>query len=324
MRKLLRLTVFTNITICLVIALIMPNILANNYSINNQDIRFNNIQNIGFQIDQFQDNEGAFNMLLGNFNIAQSFKPNLTPLVKLDLFGYSIDDGKSLEVSIREFVNMQDLTSVVISSNDIPNQLSWFECDFPDIEVQPNKTYYIIINQVGGGQFIWYGNYQRDYYPRGYSYSNQENTQIWVNLSEIFQDLDFCFKTYSYGENQAPEAPIINGSINGRFDEYHDYEIYSLDPEGNEVLYRIDWGDQTISEWIGPYDSGEKVIITHRWEEKGDYIIKVQSKDIYGDKSEWSTLEVSMSRMISIIDNSPFFKIFNNLQNFILYLIDIC
>ena len=323
MKRLLRFALFTNIAIFIIISLVIPNILAYSHSSFNQDFRFNNFQNIGFQIDQFQDNEGRFNMILGTFIIAQSFKPNLTPLVKVDLFGYSIDDGKSLEVSIRDNVNMQDLTSVIIPSEDIPNQLSWFECDFPDIEVQPDKTYYIIINQEGDGQFIWYGNYQHDYYPRGYAYSNQEYTQNWVNLSEIFQDLDFCFKTYSYGDNQAPNPPAINGSISGRYDENHDYEIYSIDPENDKVLYRVDWGDYTTSQWLGPYNSGEKVIITHKWNEKGDYIIKVQSRDIYGDKSEWSTLEVSMPRGISIFHDSTFFKILENLQNFILFLKDI-
>jgi len=322
MRKLLRLTLITNITVFLIVGLVVPNIFAANESYS-QDFRFNDIQNIGFMIDQYQDNEGAFNMILGTFRIAQSFKPNLTPLVKVDLFGYSINDGKSLEVSIRDNVYEQDLTSVVIPAEDVPDQLSWFECDFPDIEVEADKTYYLIINQEGDGQFIWYGNYQDDFYPRGYTYSNQEYTSNWVNLSDIFQDLDFCFKTYTYGDNQAPNSPVINGSISGRFDENHDYEVYSFDPENDEVLYRVDWGDDTISQWLGPYESGEKVIITHKWGEKGDYVIKVQSKDIYGDKSDWSTLEVSMSKNSFIFYNSPFSKIFNNLQNFILFLKDI-
>ncbi len=248
-------------------------------------------------------------MILGYFKISQSFKPNLTPLVKVDLFGYSIDDGNSLEVSIRENLSGQDLTSVSIPPEDIPNQLSWFECDFPDIDVQPENNYYIIINQFGDGNFIWYGNFQKDYYTRGYPYSNQETTQYWVNLSIIFQDLDFCFKTYSYGNNLPPDSPIINGSISGRIDETYKFDIFSIDPEGDDVLYRIDWGNGINSQWFGPYESGEIINLSNRWDEKGDYIIKIQSKDIYGDKSEWSLFEIAIVKSKMLNKNIIFNKI---------------
>ncbi len=299
----------------LFIVLIVPNIYAydNLFSIEIHGIKDRNFDlNLGFQIDQYQDNEGGFNMILGSFEIAQSFKPVLSPLVKVDLFGYSIMDGTNLEVSIKDNVNEQALSYVSIPSEDIPTQLSWFECDFPDIEVQPEKTYYIIIDQIGEGKFTWYGNYQNDYYSRGYSYSNQENTLNWVNLSEIFQDLDFCFKTYSYGNNLPPNSPVINGSISGKIGETYDYDFFSIDPEGNDVLFRIDWGNEINSQWFGPYDNGEVVILSHKWEEKGDFEIKIQSKDIFGDKSEWSLFEIAIVKNNVIIENSLLFKFFQN------------
>jgi hypothetical protein len=326
MIKKIRINLFILIIFFSILILIIPNIYAINIQIDNESYnikKVDDVQILGFQIDQYQDNEGGFNMILGSFSIAQSFKPNLTPLVKVDLFGYSIDDGNPLEVSIREYVNMEDLTSVIIPSEEIPDQLSWFECDFPDIEVQPEKTYYLIINQISDGKFIWYGNYQHDFYPRGYTYSNQENTQTWVNLSEIFQDLDFCFKTYSYGNNQPPNLPIINGSISGKIGETYDYDFYSIDPENDEVLYRINWGNGINSQWFGPYTSGEIVIFSHKWEEKGDFIIKVQSKDIYGDKSEWSTLEISMVKNKVLYNNFQNHNILKFVSNFILFLKDI-
>jgi len=299
----------------LCIVLIIPNIYAYDNLFSNEihEIKDRNFDlNLGFQIDQYQDNEGGFNMILGSFKIAQSFKPVLSPLVKVDLFGYSIMDGTNLEVSIKDNVNEQALSYVSIPSEDIPTQLSWFECDFPDIEVQPEKTYYIIIDQIGEGKFTWYGNYQNDYYSRGYSYSNQENTLNWVNLSEIFQDLDFCFKTYSYGNNLPPNSPVINGSISGKIGETYDYDFFSIDPEGNDVLFRIDWGNEINSQWFGPYNNGEVVILSHKWEEKGDFEIKIQSKDIFGDKSEWSLFEIAIVKNNDIIENSLLFKFFQN------------
>jgi len=305
------------ITLFLVFGIIIPSSYAVDYSNNLkfQDYKNKNFENIlGFQIDQYQDNIGGFSMILGNFKIAQSFIPSLSPLVKIDLFGYSINDGKNLEVSIRKEINGEDLTSISILSDNIPRQTSWFECDFSDINVQINETYYIIINQFGDGKFNWFGNYQDDYYIKGFCYSNDEYTTNWVNLSRIFENLDFCFKTYSYGENLPPSSPIINGSNTGKIGEEYFFEFYSIDPEENDILYRINWGDNTISEWLGPFESGEIISHSHIWDENGNYFLQIQSKDIYGDKSEWSLFEIVIAKNRYLIEKSFLFKIFENHQ----------
>jgi hypothetical protein len=313
------------ITISLLSVIIIPSAFAfdGSYYLDINDFRNEDFEKVlGYQIDQYQNNVGGFNMIIGNFKIAQSFKPSLSPLVKIDLFGFSSYDGKSLEVSIRNDLFGDDLTFISIPSEDIPRQGSWFECDFSDIDVEINETYYLIINQVGNGQFIWYGNQNNDFYPDGYCYSNDENTQEWVNLSKIFENLDFCFKTYSYGDNLPPESPVINGSNTGKIDEDYIYEFYSIDPEGNDVLFRVDWGDNSSTQWFGPFDSGEIVTIEHNWNENGNYVLKVQSKDVYGDKSEWSLFEIAIAKnkfiiknlfLLKFFENHPFFSFFKDL-----------
>lgn len=251
----------------------------------------------GYELDQFQTNEGNIGFDVGYFYLAQSFKPSMTPLVKIDFFGYTTSNYDSLEISIREYVDGDDLTSISLPGNEIPSHLAWFECDFPDIEVEPEKTYYIVISQIGDGKYNWQGTQGNEqYYDRGFGYSRQEGTQGWTNLSEFFLNFDFCFKTYSYGDNQPPNMPAINGSISGKAGTRYEYEIYAIDPEENDVYYIIDWGDGITSEWLGPYNSGEATHFNHIWEEKDSYSIKVKSKDIFGDKSDWATIEVSMSK----------------------------
>jgi hypothetical protein len=299
----------------LLIGMILPSIYAfdNSYDFKTEDFKNEDFENIlGYQIDQYQDNVGGFNMIIGNFKIAQSFKPSLSPLVKIDLFGYSIDDGKSLEVSIRKNVFGEDLAFISIHSADIPRQISWFECDFSDIDVEINETYYIIVNQIGDGKFNWFGNQNNDFYPEGFCYSNDENTQDWVNLSQIFTNLDFCFKTYSYGDNLPPDSPVINGSSTGKSGEEYNYEFYSIDPEDNDVLFRIDWGDNSSTQWFGTFNSEELVSYSHVWGENGDYVLRIQSKDIYGDKSEWSLFEIAIAKNRFLIKNSYLFKLFEN------------
>ncbi|RLF44681.1 MAG: hypothetical protein DRN29_08030, partial [Thermoplasmata archaeon] len=40
--------------------------------------------------------------------------------------------------------------------------------------------------------------------------------------------------------------------------------------------------------WLGPYKSGEKIVISHSWNRRGSYEVRVKAKDIYGRESEWS------------------------------------
>ena len=93
-----------------------------------------------------------------------------------------------------------------------------------------------------------------------------------------------------------PSAPIINGPIKGKAGEDYDYSFVSIDPNDEDVLYFVDWGDETNSSWIGPYTSGLEITLNHTWNERGTYIIRAKAKDIYDFESDWETLEVTMPR----------------------------
>jgi len=64
--------------------------------------------------------------------------------------------------------------------------------------------------------------------------------------------------------------------------------LSATDPEGEDVLYMIDWGDGTITQWLGPYPSGMEETFTHTWSAPGDYSIRARAKDIWNAVSEWS------------------------------------
>jgi parallel beta-helix repeat protein len=93
-----------------------------------------------------------------------------------------------------------------------------------------------------------------------------------------------------------PDAPAITGSTSGTAGEEYEYSFVTTDPNGDDVYYYIDWGDESFEEWIGPYESGEEVKVSHTWDEEGTYTIKAKAKDIYNAESDWGTLEVSMPR----------------------------
>lgn len=94
--------------------------------------------------------------------------------------------------------------------------------------------------------------------------------------------------------NQPPNTPNIDGPKKGKVKVATAYNFTTTDPDGNEVYYFIDWGDESNSGWIGPNPSGDVIIQSHTWSKKGDYIIKAKAKDNYGYESSWGTLKVTM------------------------------
>jgi hypothetical protein len=93
---------------------------------------------------------------------------------------------------------------------------------------------------------------------------------------------------------EPPERPIIGGSANGKPGVEYTYSFNTLDPYAADVYYYIDWGDSNFEDWIGPYNSGEKVSISHTWSEEDTYTIRAKARNIYSAESDWTTLEVTM------------------------------
>jgi len=110
------------------------------------------------------------------------------------------------------------------------------------------------------------------------------------------------------GENSPPETPEIDGPTSGKAGVEYNYTLSSTDPDGDDVFYCVDWGDDTGEVCTGPYASGEEVIVSHIWTEQDTYTIKVKAKDTYDAESDWATLEVSMPM------NKPFNFNFNPLS----------
>jgi len=56
--------------------------------------------------------------------------------------------------------------------------------------------------------------------------------------------------------NDPPEKPTINGPTSAKTGEDHKYTFVTTDPDGDDVYYFVDWGDETNSSWLGPSNSG--------------------------------------------------------------------
>jgi outer membrane protein assembly factor BamB len=103
---------------------------------------------------------------------------------------------------------------------------------------------------------------------------------------------------YAFGSlhPDAPTAPDIDGPglcITGK--EYQ-YNFKSTSPKGNKVYYLVEWGDGTVIDWDGIYDSGETVTYTHNWSTSDDIIIRARAKDTDNYWGPWSEFQVNIPR----------------------------
>lgn len=113
-------------------------------------------------------------------------------------------------------------------------------------------------------------------------------------------------------------APIITGPTSGIMGKTYEYKVTYTDPQGEDVYYKIFWGDCAIILNDGPHKSGEEVIFSHAWCDvcagPGKFTIRVQASDDNDQKSNWGTLEVTMrSSRERTIHNSLLARLFEKL-----------
>jgi len=118
---------------------------------------------------------------------------------------------------------------------------------------------------------------------------------IYICSSSFWSNEDWGH-LHAFGEldPDAPEAPSIDGETNGNTGVEYEYTFGSIDPNGDDVFFNIEWGDGQIEDWFGPYDSGEEVVVSHTWDEQGTYTIRARAKDTNNLWGPWGELEVTM------------------------------
>ncbi|KYK22450.1 hypothetical protein AYK21_03880 [Thermoplasmatales archaeon SG8-52-2] len=174
---------------------------------------------------------------------------------------------------------------------DINSDLSW-TCTDPDGDDLTYNVYFeaddptpdvlVSENQTG-----------TSYNPGTMDYETTYYWQIvaWDTYDESTEGPIWEFTTM-VEPNHPPDKPII-------FEEEGTIYVTITDPDGDDLYIMIDYGDGEVTDWMGPYESGETVAIIHEWSEPGTYYIRVKAKDIYGAESPWSDpFEV-------VIENTP-------------------
>jgi PKD repeat protein len=179
-----------------------------------------------------------------------------------------------------------------------------------DITVGTNGPFYGIINEpfqfrgvaVGGYKpYSWFWDFgdgetsDEQHHVHAYTEAGRYDVVLTVTDSHGNSSSGTTF-SWIQNSNSPPSSPDIIGPTQGKIGEIYEYKFVSIDPEGNDVWYYIDWNDYTQDKWIGPYPSGVEITITHSWIKKGTYTIKAKCKDWYNANSQWSYLDVNIPR----------------------------
>jgi len=95
--------------------------------------------------------------------------------------------------------------------------------------------------------------------------------------------------TFYQSDNNKPDKPMRpSGEEIGSTGERYYFTSSTTDQDDDSLYYKWDFGDGTFSEWLGPYESGEEVNVSHKWRYIGKYEVKVKARDEHRAESDWS------------------------------------
>ncbi|KYK21410.1 hypothetical protein AYK24_09135 [Thermoplasmatales archaeon SG8-52-4] len=175
------------------------------------------------------------------------------------------------------------LCGIVLYSGEGHNDGEWHDVDIIFSGITTDPTVWIYVDNNLDGQLThWLCDIENtDFLEAAIGRRASEETGYFEGVLD-----EFKFIKYDGGNEQLP--PDISGPVDGDPGAELDFTFITDDPEGDEVYIKINWGDGEISDWLGPYDSGEEAIVSHSWDNEGAYFIKAKSMDFWDD-SYWTS-----------------------------------
>ena len=106
--------------------------------------------------------------------------------------------------------------------------------------------------------------------------------------------------SFTTGENHPPVV-VISGPSQGVPNKNYEFKFTVTDPDGHDVRLYVDWDDGTNSGWLGPYDSGATINLTHSWSVKKLYTIEAKAKDQFNKEGALTLHDILIPRSKSLI-----------------------
>jgi hypothetical protein len=162
-----------------------------------------------------------------------------------------------------------------------------------------NHDIYYYIDWGDGSFDDWFGPYSSgETASASHSWDTDGMYEIKAKGKDILDSESSWSEAYAVriGDNSPPEAPDIDGPKKGNAGEVYGFIFVTTDPDGDDIVYEIDWGDGTTDE-EGPILSGEEVVLNHGWELPAVYTIKARARDEpCNTYSDWSEMEINIPR----------------------------
>lgn len=136
-------------------------------------------------------------------------------------------------------------------------------------------------------------------------YVNSEDNKNLTVIVEVYHEDDENVMnnkkstTLFSSENNNPHNPVISGVTFGNVNSNHSFHLIAVDPDGDDVSYILDWGENGQPIQTDFFKSNESLSISYKWERLGLYFIRVKAVDEWGGESEWVTSPVFMSFIFS-------------------------
>jgi aminopeptidase YwaD len=226
--------------------------------------------------------------LLGSHEYAReaaSNGDNIIAALNADMIGFAIteDDGKNIKI--------------------YENDASEWITDF-SIQVSEDYNEYIDLTLIPSGYSS--GSDHRSFWEYGYDsifYHEYNFNDYYHSPQDIIENMNITYSTKSskliiatLGElaqaqliGEPPEKPIKpNGPTEGIEGQELTFSTSTTDPDGDQIYYKFDWGNDNYSVWLGPYNSGETIEVSNIWNDAGTYEVRVKAKDTNNRISDWS------------------------------------
>ncbi|MCK4322236.1 beta-propeller fold lactonase family protein [candidate division WOR-3 bacterium] len=137
-----------------------------------------------------------------------------------------------------------------------------------------------------------------------------------MKVLKIFLILLLSILVFSSCEqNSPPDAPNTPiGPSRGIRNELLTYKSATTDPDGGNISYQFEWGDDNLSSWSSYIPSGDTISMNHSYADIGVFEIRVRAKDDYrplfqhitvGAISDWSPAHIVVISEVDTTNTPP-------------------
>ncbi|HUS99777.1 MAG TPA: M28 family peptidase [Candidatus Thermoplasmatota archaeon] len=209
---------------------------------------------------------------------------NIAAVLNVDMIGYALTQDQGSKIKIYDNGNPRWVTNFTVNISQIYYEYIQLTA-IPSGFTYSDQYYF----WVYGYEAIFYHEYKFNDY-----YHTSQDTIANMNISYATKCSRLCVATLAAlaeilsSSNNPPETPDKPlGPTAGNIQVDYTFSTQTIDHESQQIYYLWYWGNE-MSEWMGPYESGETVQAVHRWTSEGTYDVKVLAKDTDDAISGWS------------------------------------